>query len=238
MVGGGGGDFGVARTGEQRRHIRDTLSCSQGARVESAPDPPVRQLNVIERRYKIERAQALLSHAVPDGDIAVVLDRALTLLIEDTEKRRFGSRTQRKRAKTRRRAPANADAAASDTRCQTRGTASESVESDISTAARSRYIPVSVRREVYTRDEGRCAWVAPDGRRCAETRWLELDHVEPWSRGGPSTAHNLRLACKSHNLHAARQAFGRDHVASCIRKRVGTTHSTEPEPCARSPHVS
>ena len=40
---------------------------------------------------KLCRAQALLSHSVPSRDLAEVLDRALRALIEEIEKRRFGS---------------------------------------------------------------------------------------------------------------------------------------------------
>jgi hypothetical protein len=38
---------------------------------------------------KLRRAQALARHALPGGDIGSILDRALTLLIDDLERRRF-----------------------------------------------------------------------------------------------------------------------------------------------------
>ena len=40
---------------------------------------------------KLRHAQALLSHVVPSGDVAEVLDRALDVLIAHVEKRRFGA---------------------------------------------------------------------------------------------------------------------------------------------------
>ena len=40
---------------------------------------------------KLRKAQALLSHAVPSGDVAEVLDRALDVLIAQLEKRKFGA---------------------------------------------------------------------------------------------------------------------------------------------------
>jgi hypothetical protein len=40
---------------------------------------------------KLRYAQALLGHAVPSGEIAAVLDRALDALIEQLEKRKFGA---------------------------------------------------------------------------------------------------------------------------------------------------
>ena len=43
---------------------------------------------------KLRYAQALLSHAVPSGDVAEVLERALDTLITQLEKRKIGSRTR------------------------------------------------------------------------------------------------------------------------------------------------
>ncbi len=45
--------------------------------------------------HKLRYAQALLSHAVPTGDVAQVLDRALDALIVQLEKRKFGGATTR-----------------------------------------------------------------------------------------------------------------------------------------------
>ncbi|MEM1415527.1 MAG: HNH endonuclease signature motif containing protein [Myxococcota bacterium] len=62
---------------------------------------------------------------------------------------------------------------------------------------------------MWARDGGRCTYVALGGRRCAETAYLELDHVVPWAKGGPSTVANLRLRCRTHNQLAADRSFGR-----------------------------
>src|SRR5258707_13401909 len=43
-----------------------------------------------ETRDRLRRAQDLLSHSIPSGDIAQVVDRALILLIKDLERRKFG----------------------------------------------------------------------------------------------------------------------------------------------------
>ena len=59
---------------------------------------------------KLRRAQELLSHAVPSGDIAEVLDRALDALIVQLEKRRFAATSRpgpRRRAKSARHVPAH-----------------------------------------------------------------------------------------------------------------------------------
>jgi hypothetical protein len=74
----------------------------------------------------------------------------------------------------------------------------------------SRYVPATVRREVWTRDAGRCQWPLESGGICGSTLRPELDHVRPWARGGPTTADNLRVLCDVHNQLAARRAYGKD----------------------------
>ncbi|HEU4365737.1 MAG TPA: HNH endonuclease signature motif containing protein, partial [Candidatus Krumholzibacteria bacterium] len=74
--------------------------------------------------------------------------------------------------------------------------------------ARSRYIAAAVRDKVFTRDEGLCTFVGPDGRRCASRHALQIDHVKPVARGGASTADNLRLLCAHHNRLEAERLMG------------------------------
>ena len=71
----------------------------------------------------------------------------------------------------------------------------------------SRHIPAAVRRQVWARDEGRCAFVGPNGR-CRETGRLEFHHLVPFARGGPSTVENVALRCRAHNSHEGEQLFG------------------------------
>lgn len=73
---------------------------------------------------------------------------------------------------------------------------------------RSRRIPAAVRREVWARDDGRCAFTSGSGRRCGWQRGLEYDHEVPFARGGESTVGNVRLRCRAHNQYEADQAFG------------------------------
>ena len=75
------------------------------------------------------------------------------------------------------------------------------------TASRSRHIPAAVRRAVWRRDGGRCAFVGGSGR-CRETAFLEFHHVEPYAAGGAATAENVELRCRAHNAYEARLFFG------------------------------
>lgn len=64
----------------------------------------------------------------------------------------------------------------------------------------SRYVPVQTRGEVWRNSNGQCAYVDPlTKRRCQGTRHLEIDHIIPFAKGGPTTAENLRLLCSNQN---------------------------------------
>jgi hypothetical protein len=61
----------------------------------TAPERYLIQVTVSARTHaKLRRAQDLLRHAVPNGDHAEILDRALTLLVDQLERQKIG-RTRR-----------------------------------------------------------------------------------------------------------------------------------------------
>jgi 5-methylcytosine-specific restriction endonuclease McrA len=70
-----------------------------------------------------------------------------------------------------------------------------------------RHIPAAVRRAVWQRDEGRCAFVGRTGR-CRETAFLEFHHIAPYAEGGTGTTDNIQLRCRAHNQYEARLFFG------------------------------
>jgi hypothetical protein len=127
---------------------------------------------------KLGRAQRLLRHTLPSGDPAEILERALTLLVEHLERRRFAEVTLPR---------------------EPRGPRSN--------GGPSRHIPAAVRRAVWHRDEGRCAFVGRSGR-CRETAFLEFHHVKPHAAGGPPTEDNIQLRCRAHNQYEAELFFG------------------------------
>jgi HNH endonuclease len=71
----------------------------------------------------------------------------------------------------------------------------------------SRHIPAGVKRDVWTRDGGQCAFVGANGR-CTERGFLEFHHVRPHADGGGANVENIQLRCRSHNGHEAEQYFG------------------------------
>ncbi|MBY0371284.1 HNH endonuclease [bacterium] len=73
----------------------------------------------------------------------------------------------------------------------------------------SRYIPRGMRRQLDNRDERRCQEKRPDGSICGESRFLEIDHIQPFALGGPNKPENLRLLCWAHNALRAEATFGK-----------------------------
>jgi hypothetical protein len=133
-----------------------------------------------ELKVKLERLGALMRCEVPDGDIARVIERAVTEKLERLEARRFA---------------------------QTDAPRKSVAQSD--PAPRSRAIPAAVRRAVWARDEGRCRFVDELGRRCSERHWLEFHHRYPYGMGGDHGLSNVMLLCARHNRHLAERDYGK-----------------------------
>jgi 5-methylcytosine-specific restriction endonuclease McrA len=86
----------------------------------------------------------------------------------------------------------------------------------------SRHVPVEVARAVWERDDSQCTFIDAQGRRCAERRFLELEHRTPFARGGQASADNLCLLCKPHNALRAREEFGEAYIEA--RRLEAQTH--------------
>ena len=129
---------------------------------------------------KLERARDLLRHANSSGDPAVIVDRALTLLVETLERSKI--------------------AATLSPRKHGAGSAR---------SHRGRHVPAAVKRAVWARDDGRCAFLGLRGR-CKETGFLEFHHVVPFAEGGTMDRDNLQLRCRAHNQYEAVRHFGFD----------------------------
>lgn len=91
------------------------------------------------------------------------------------------------------------------------GTVTRDVETTLMRRERapSRHIPSAVKRVVWFRDRGQCAFVSANGRRCAERSFLELHHIQPYAMEGSATAGNIALRCRRHNQYEAELIFGR-----------------------------
>ena len=172
-----------------------SAAVAAAASVRAAPAAVVQPLS--PRRYQVRvtvgeeahaalcQLQDLLSHQVPDRDPAVIVSRALELLLERTLAKK-ASMTRQPRAAKDPREP----------------------------ASRTRHIPAAVRRAVWTRDEGRCAHVDGRGRRCSSTRFLQFHHLDNWGRGADHTIERIELRCRAHNQYQAVLDYGAAFIAA------------------------
>jgi hypothetical protein len=86
----------------------------------------------------------------------------------------------------------------------------------------SRHIPAAVKREVWRRDDGRCAFVGRNGR-CSERGFLEFHHVQPYAAGGAATAENVQLrlsitqCVRSVAIFRMRRSRSGPGIQSCVR---------------------
>ena len=88
------------------------------------------------------------------------------------------------------------------------------------TAPGSRHIPAEVKRKVWIRDGGRCAFVGKGGRRCDQRAFLEFHHVEPYAVGGEATVSNVELRCRVHNRYEAEIFFGPHGSSHRVREEA------------------
>ena len=145
--------------------------------VPLAPDRYKVQVTVSrETTEKLRRAQDLMRHSNPDGDPAVIIDRALTVLLAQLEQTRLAATHRPRRGR------------------------------ELSLG--SRHIPAAVRRAVWARDSGQCAFLGADRRRCQERGFLEFHHTAPYAAGGDATVQTIELRCRAHNLYEAELDFG------------------------------
>ena len=141
-------------------------------------------------RDKLRQAQDLLRHRIPNGDLAQVFEKALDTLIEKVLKERFAVGR-----KSRRPLPSG------------------------SVLSASREAPDAMKREVYERDQGRCAFVDEHGNRCPARGFLEFDHIEGYARTHAHDVNTSRLLCRVHNQLLAEKLYGRKFMERLRKKR-------------------
>ncbi len=200
---------GSDRVGPPALELRPDAVVSDGLGRVDAQEPSVPRSAVIEplapARYrvqftacaalrdKLERLQALMRSSIPDGDLAAVIDAAVSEKLERLEARRFA------RAKAPRKGLSQSDA-----------------------SPRTRQVPAAVKRAVHERDGGRCRYEDDQGRRCTARGALEFHHRHPFALGGDHSPENVSLLCYRHNLLLAKIDYGRGAMDRHRRPRAGS----------------
>ena len=148
---------------------------------------------------KLERLATLMRAEVPGGDLAAIIEAAVTEKLERIEARRYAQTKAPRKAL-----------------------------SDTDTSATSRHIPAAVRRAVRERDGNRCRYVDERGRRCSERDRLEFHHRHPFGMGGDHSPDNLRLLCPSHNRYLAEVDYGRAAISLRSAREAPAPRSPNP----------
>jgi hypothetical protein len=140
---------------------------------------------------KLERLRALMRAQVPDGDLAAIIEQAVTEKLERLEARRFGATRKPRKTLT-----------GSDT------------------SASSRHIPAAVRRFVVQRDGMQCRYIDEQGRRCSERHDLQFHHRHPVGFGGDHRPDGICLLCGPHNRLIAELDYGPNAIPARGRGAV------------------
>jgi hypothetical protein len=177
-------------TGTVEHALSSTGSPTPTRKAVMAPLSPERyNLHVMidaETYHALRELQDLRRHQVPNGELATILRRAVLRERDQVKRERFGL-VERPRKKSRQ---------------TTLVPDPQSTSADNGPATvNTRHVPAAVKRAVWRRDGGCCAFVGQSGRRCSETGRLEFHHVKAYSLGGLATVENIALRCRAHNVH-------------------------------------
>jgi 5-methylcytosine-specific restriction endonuclease McrA len=184
-------------------------------------------LPIREGRYKIQftagqrvhdllqEAQDLFRNQLPNGDIEVLVERALGLLVAERKKELFAQTDKPRRS---------------------------SGVTALKSKPHSRHIPNATKRRVYLRDKGQCRFASPTGERCCARSRLEFHHVHAFGLGGPTTEQNVVLFCHAHNALMAERDYSREHIQRCIRasqvvRPQSSTTRVNPQATTKSTHA-
>ncbi|MBK9293821.1 MAG: HNH endonuclease [Oligoflexia bacterium] len=141
-------------------------------------------------KAKLERVKGFLSHTNPEGKLTELLDQMCDLVIKlkDPSAKWDKAEQQVKQRKS------------------LRGV---SIPPQVTPHKGGRYIPIAIKREVYTRDQGSCSFTDPQSkRRCNSKHLIQYDHIWPLSLNGQTSTENLRLLCFNHHQLVTKNIFG------------------------------
>ena len=149
-------------------------------------------------KEKLLRLAEVLGIENTERSMQVVIEKALDLALERKDpKKKLERRIKRGKSVERKES-------------------SPAEENTCSSKNRSRYIPDRVRERVLERASYQCEYRGSEGCRCTQRTGLEIDHREPFARGGSNSESNLRVLCKRHNGFQAERDFG----AEFIREKI------------------
>ncbi len=155
-----------------------------------------------ELNDKFNHLKDLLGHVDPSMTTESLLERLAEVGLDKYDPARKATRAAARKIRMRKKSGQTESSQA----LERSGSSTEVKDSNPSTplptsaaeVKRTRYINVRERYEVEDDGQG-CTFVSKSGHRCGSKRFLQLDHVQPFARGGANSRENLRWMCGSHN---------------------------------------
>ena len=209
---------------QQETRLADRTGFPSVAEATSAETPRIRKAVVsplAPELYKIQftadaethqvlrQLQELMRHQIPNGDPAEIVKRGLVMLLDHVKQQKFAQVKRPRKQRHEKVVAGGQPDAPAERGLSTERAASVKGEVPVEKARKtSRHIPAEVKRAVWDRDAGRCAFVSKSGRRCSELGRLEYHHVYPFGLGGEATVGNISLRCRTHNAYEGEVIFG------------------------------
>ena len=129
-----------------------------------------------------------------------MIDRALTLLVQELQKSKHAAVSRPRAARS---------------------------------SSSSRYVPAAIRREVWRRDGGQCAFMG-EGGRCTERGLLEYHHRVPFADEGATNVENLELRCRAPMLSKPNDGSAVTSSVRRLHRSASVTAGSGPSGCART----
>lgn len=186
-------------------------------RVVSERETELRFVVSDEMMQKIEKLKGLLAHSHPNMNLSELFELLADRALDQIDPVR---KEERKREREIRKSTPMPELRTAPT---TKKSALVNVPASTPTPElrhhhSPRFISAALRSQIWFRDQGRCTFIASDGKRCTSQFALQIDHITPVSQGGHAEFGNLRLLCRQHNTWEAIRVLGREKMGDFIRE--------------------
>ncbi len=138
---------------------------------------------------KIKKLKGLLAHSNSNLETSDLLDQVLDDAIKKIEAKKFAIKKAREKK----------------TSTTIIKSSPETKISTPSSSGTTRYIPASIKREVYNKSNKSCT-------NCGSIFFLEYDHQKSFAKGGATTTNNLKILCSNCNKRKAIIEYGQLHM--------------------------
>jgi hypothetical protein len=169
--------------------------------AEVTPIAPARYKVTFTASVELHDKLERLQKLTGSSDLAAIIEGAVTEKLERLEAKRFGKTN-----------------------------APRKTLQETDTSPSTRHIPAAVKRAVFERNGGQCAFVDKHCRRCTESARLEFHHLQPFGRGGDHSPENIRLLCRAHNGYVAECDYGKKVMERYRRSKRSPGRVSEPAP--------